>query len=344
MISVSIFHLADAGQRLDRFVRKYLPGAPLGAIFKMLRTGKIKVNTKKKDQTYKLELWDEVSFWLTDIEMDEFKEDSKKATLESRFFEKGISWSLGPLSILYEDEYLMVVNKPAGINVHAGDHKTTESNIIDQVQDYLGWKYDSLTFRPALVHRIDRDTSGCLLIAKDKWVLETLLSELQAHDMEKVYHTIVLGIPTKIQDTIRARLLRIPDAKNEAKVRIDEAGQSATTHYIVLQTFTINASLFSLLECRIETGRTHQIRVHMAHIGHPVLGDKAYGDSSINSYMRRDLGITRQLLHARSLTFVHPKTRKRLKIEAPYPPDFSSILNLDKKHLQQTLSPDIIKA
>ena len=96
-----------------------------------------------------------------------------------------------PLAILYEDEYLMIVNKPPGINVHAGDHKTTESNIIDQVQDYLQGRYDSLTFRPALVHRIDRDTSGCLLIAKDKGALEILLSELQAHDMEKVYHTIV---------------------------------------------------------------------------------------------------------------------------------------------------------
>ncbi len=212
-----------------------------------------------------------------------------------------------PLEILYEDEYLIVVNKPAGINVHAGDHKTNESNIIDQVQDYLHGQYDSLTFRPSLVHRIDRDTSGCLLIAKDKSALEILLTELQAHDMEKVYHTIVVGIPTKRQDTIRARLLRIDNAKNEAKVRVDETGQAAVTHYTVLQTFTTQQS-FSLLECRIETGRTHQIRVHMAHIGHPVLADRAYGDKSINSYARRDLGITRQLLHAQSLTFVHPKT------------------------------------
>lgn len=98
----------------------------------------------------------------------------------------------------------------------------------------------------------------------------------------------------------------------------------------------------SLLECRIETGRTHQIRVHMAHIGHPVLADRAYGDKSINSYVRRDLGITRQLLHAQSLTFVHPKTRKKLTIEAPYPLDFLSILALSKKDLQQIHSPDII--
>jgi RluA family pseudouridine synthase len=345
MMSVPIAHPADAGQRLDRFVRKYLPGAPLGAIFKMLRTGKIKVNAKKKDQTYRLELWDEVSFWLSDADMEGFIQDQKWNT--ASFFS---SWgtkdlpqetSKIPLSILYEDEYLMVVNKPPGINVHAGDHKTTESNIIDQVQDYLGWKYDSLTFRPALVHRIDRDTSGCLLIAKDKWALEILLRELQAHDMEKVYYTIVVWVPTKRQDTIRARLLRIPDAKNEAKVRVDETGQSAVTHYTVLQTIATHQPL-SLLECRIETGRTHQIRVHMAHIGHPVLGDRAYGDPSVNSYARRDLSITRQLLHAQSLTFVHPKTRKKLTVEAPYPTDFLSMVGSDKKDLQQIDSLDII--
>ena len=136
--------------------------------------------------------------------------------------------------------------------------------------------------------------------------------------------------------------MRIPDAKNEAKVRVDEAGQSAITHYTVLQTFTAHQA-FALLECRIETGRTHQIRVHMAHIGHPVLGDKAYGDRSINSYVRRDLGVIRQLLHAQSLTFVHPKTRKKLTVEAPYPSDFLSILDLSKKDLQQVDSPDIIK-
>jgi RluA family pseudouridine synthase len=161
--------------------------------------------------------------------------------------------------------------------------------------------------------------------------------------MEKVYHTIVVGIPTKRQDTIRARLLRIENAKNEAKVRVDEAGQSAVTHYTVLQTITAQQS-FSLLECRIETGRTHQIRVHMAYIGHPVLADRAYGDKSINSYVRRDFRITRQLLHAQSLTFVHPKTRKKLRVEAPYPSDFQSMVSSYKKDLQQMSSPVILDA
>ncbi|MBC7504062.1 RluA family pseudouridine synthase [Candidatus Gracilibacteria bacterium] len=343
MLSLTISHPADAGQRLDRFVRKYLSNAPLGGIFKMLRTGKIKVGGKKKDQTYKLELGDEVTFYLTDSEIKGFTQNEKGNSIY--FLSSGDTKDLLQetqkilLDIIYEDEYLMIVNKPAGINVHAGDHKTTESNIIDQVQDYLQGQYDSLTFRPALVHRIDRDTSGCLLIAKDKGALDILLNKLQSHDIEKIYHTIVVGVPDKQQDTIRARLLRIDNAKNEAKVRVDEAGQSAVTHYKILMNqnnpktlagnFHSKASfLCSLLECRIETGRTHQIRVHMAYIGHPVLADRAYGDKSINSYVRRSLGITRQLLHAYSLTFVHPKTNKKLTIVAPYPSDFVRILEL----------------
>jgi 23S rRNA pseudouridine955/2504/2580 synthase len=337
MVSLTILHPADAWQRLDRFIRKYLPSAPLGWIFKMLRTGKIKVNGKKKDQTYKLEINDEISFWLTDIEISEFRKDITQNIQDQQSEDLSVWNNSISLEILYEDEYLIVLNKAPWINVHAGDHKTKESNVIDQVQDYLKWNYDSLTFRPALVHRIDRDTSGCLLIAKDKSVLETLLSDLQSHKIEKVYHTIVSGVPIKNQDTIRARLLRIENAKSEAKVQVHETGQSAVTHYKVLNTKqlllknseiqkvdTIRISV-SLVECRIETGRTHQIRVHMAHIWYPVIADKAYGNKSINSYIRRNLDIDRQLLHAYSLMFIHPKTQKKLHIIAPYPSDFLKI-------------------
>ena len=324
MISLSIDHSADAGQRLDKFVRKYLPNAPLGAIFKMLRTGKIKVGWKKRDQTYKLEIWDEVTFWLTDSELEQMKWDTKSSAMP---IEKLVLKTSNPLEILFEDEYLMVINKPANINVHPGDHKTTELSVIDLVQDYLKGDYDSLTFRPALVHRIDRDTSWCLLIAKDKWALEFLLRDLQSHTMEKVYHAVVVGEIAKTQDTIRAKLLRIENAKNEAKVRVDEEGQSAITHYRVLKK-KWDIQKLTLVECRIETGRTHQIRVHMAFLGNPILGDKAYGNKSVNSYAKRNFNLSRQMLHARCLSFVHPKTLKKMMIEAPYPPDFLQVFPL----------------
>ncbi len=120
------------------------------------------------------------------------------------------------------------------MNVHPGDHKTDEVSLIDLVQDMLGGKYDSHTFRPSLVHRIDRDTSGCILIAKEKPTLEALLDELQSHKIEKIYHAIVVGIPKEKSGTFNDRLLRIENAKNEAKVRVDEEGQSAITHYRLL--------------------------------------------------------------------------------------------------------------
>lgn len=152
----------------------------------MLRTGKIKVNGKKKDQTYKLEEGDELSFWISDEEIAALKKG------EEGIHEKSTKKTDIPLEVLYEDEYLMVVNKPSDMNVHPGDHKTEEVSLIDLVQDMLAGKYDSLTFKPALVHRIDRDTSGCILIAKEKSTLESLLESLQSHAIEKIYHTIVV--------------------------------------------------------------------------------------------------------------------------------------------------------
>ena len=240
MQKITISHPSDAWQRIDRFCKKYLPNAALGGIYKMLRTGKIKVNGKKKDQTYKIEDGDEITLWMSDEEITGLQVKSgtwKGESLETKSPAKPwtLNVTLSPLAILYEDEHLMVLDKPAWLNVHSWDHKTTESNLIDQVQDYLRGKYDSLTFRPALVHRIDRDTSGCILVAKDKPTLEALLADLQDHKIEKVYHALVSGKPPKEADTIRARLLRIEDARDEAKVRVDEAGQSAVTHYRVVE-------------------------------------------------------------------------------------------------------------
>lgn len=361
MKEISISHPSDAWQRLDKFIKKYLPNAPLGGIYKMLRTGKIKVNGKKKDQTYKIELEDTIQFWFPDEELASLKEEvwsSKEMENQelSKSIPLGTKTKNQELSILYEDEYLLVVNKPAGMNVHPGDHKTKEVSLIELVQDYLGGKHDSLTFKPALVHRIDRDTSGCVLIAKEKETLELLLEQLQTHKIEKVYHAITLWIPEKSVGTIRAKILRIENAKDEAKVRIDENGQNAVTHYKLIESWGISrhtrgrsdpenrnldchvgsstkqksllamTDTFSLFECRIETGRTHQIRVHLSFINCPIIGDKAYGNPSINSFIRRNFGITRQLLHAFRLSFIHPKTKKALQVEAPYPEDFRILI------------------
>lgn len=318
MQSLTIESSSDAEQRIDKFLKKYLPLAPLSGIYKWLRTGKIKVNRKKVEQTYKIEIGDCIDVHLSLEEIQNFQKSSESSPIETQ---KSISQKI---SILYEDDHLLILNKAPGINVHPGDHKTKEVSLIEMVQDYLWKKYDTLSFRPSLVHRIDRDTSGVIMIAKDKPTLEKILWLLQWGKIEKIYHTIVLWAPNKPRDTINAKLLRKENAKDEAKVQVHEDWQEAITHYK-----TINANIrnkYALLEVQIETGRTHQIRVHLSFIGHPIIGDKSYGNLSENSFAKREYAVHRQLLHAYKLRFIHPDTKKLFEVTAPYHDDMNHLL------------------
>jgi len=233
MQTIQILHDGDADQRLDKFLKKYFPNIALGGLYKFLRTGKIKVNGKKKDQTYRLQINDTITLFFQDEEIDTFR------SIQSDTPQKPSDPTESPIRqrILYEDEYILILNKPPKMNVHSGDHKTTEVSLIELVHDYLGSKYSTLTFKPSLVHRIDRDTSGCILIAKDKKALDILLRDLQSHTIEKIYHTLVAWIPEIPRDTIRYKLLRIENAQNESKIRVDNSGQSAITHYKILKEY-----------------------------------------------------------------------------------------------------------
>lgn len=318
MKTISLSHESDTNQRFDKFIKKYFCGAPLGGLYKMIRTGKIKVNNKKKPLSYRLELGDEIQCFISDEEFDLFRGNQKKV--------QHISWKQ-KLDILYQDEYLMVINKPAGINVHPWDYKTKEVSLIQQIHDTLGEKYNSLTFRPSLVHRIDRNTSGCILVALEKSTLTNLLSQLQNHTIQKIYHTIVVGVPQSKQWKITDKILRIENARNEAKVRVDPKWQKATTFYTTLDTSKVDNFDISLLECRLETGRTHQIRVHLSNYNCPILWDESYGNKKANSYFWRHFSVSRQLLHARKLEFIHPKTHKKIMVKAPYTKDFSNLIH-----------------
>jgi 23S rRNA pseudouridine955/2504/2580 synthase len=322
LISIAIDNPSDTWQRIDKFLRKYLPNAPLWGIFKWLRTGKIKVNNKKVDQTYRTLIDDEIAFYFTEAEMTAFRLD------QSIQREMGSESKKQVLQTLYEDSSLLIINKPPALNVHPSDHKSNEASLIELVQDMLWDEYNTLSFKPSLVHRIDRDTSGCIMIAKEKKALEKLLSLLQEGKIKKTYHTIVIGYPTPTKGTINTKLLRIENAKDEAKVRVDESWQKAITHYEILEESIMEK--YCLLECSIETGRTHQIRVHLSSIGCPILWDKSYGNAKENSFARRQYNIGRQLLHAYSLTFPHPVSGKSITVLAPYMKDMDNLLQKNK--------------
>lgn len=310
----------DADQRLDRFLKKILPNASLGFLYKLIRKGNIKINTLEKKKTkqakeYKLQVGEDVQIFLGDSEIEELQKQEKKATFVSQ------NEKLHTSSIVYEDETLLVVNKNPGLNVHPGDHKTTEVSLIDQVHDYFSGKHDSFTFKPSLAHRIDRDTSGIIMIAKEKQMLMRLTSDFKKKEaLKKTYFCLVLGKMSRSSGTIRKKLQRIEDAQNENKVQVSEQGQEAITHYKVLDEYTLQLpqgeQIVTALEVTIETWRMHQIRVHMEALWNPIIWDKPYGNKKLNAYFSKHYQINRQMLHAWKIEFFHVGKNKSMKLEA----------------------------
>ncbi len=313
----------DANQRLDKFLKKLLPLATRGLLYKLNRTNKIKVNKKREDNEYKLQIWDEVKIFLLDDDFDQLSKEIIKTP--GLLLNPGVR--LDKKDIVFEDNFLLVVNKPAGINVHPGDHKTKETNLISQVQDYLWDKLNSLTFKPSLAHRIDRDTSGIVIIAKKKDILTRLVEDFKNHkNIRKYYLALVSGSLDKKEWIIDKKLERIENAKNENKVQISENGLKAITHYKVLEELKYKNEIFSLLEVEIKTGRMHQIRVHLTYIWHPVIWDKTYWNKPLNHYLQKELWITRQFLHASKIEFTHYWTWKKITLEARLKEDMKNVL------------------
>ena len=238
--------------------------------------------------------------------------------------EKGMSAPLPekiPLKIIFEDEFLLVIDKPPGMVVHpaAGSESGTVVNAL--LAAYPGFE-NSFTdkTRPGIVHRLDKDTSGCLLIAKKQRILEKLSASFKKHRVTKTYTAIVCGHFRQPTGTISADIGRHPvNRKKMAVIEEGEGGKSAVTHYKVIKELHISGTPASLLEIQIETGRTHQIRVHMNYLHHPVAGDTIYGGN-------RKIPATRQLLHASELIFPHPKTGEIITCEAVLPNDFQKYL------------------
>ena len=314
----------DANQRLDKFLKKFFPSATRSLIYKFNRKDKIKIKFegsewkfKKRDNEYKLQIWDEVKIFLTDDEFDILS--SPQPSPEGEGVDSKDKFDKN--DIVFEDADLLVINKNSWINVHPWDHKTNESNVIAQIQDYLWDKLNSLTFKPSLIHRIDRDTSGILMIWKTKNMLVRLVNDLKDHEkVKKTYYAIVLWKLSRKKWTIKKNLLRIEDAKNENKVQVSDKWLTAVSHYKVLKEHILQTEqwvlILSEVEIKIETGRMHQIRVHMASIWNPIIWDKTYWDKKLNSFFERNYGLKRQALHSRKIEFFHYTREKTMELEA----------------------------
>ena len=228
-----------------------------------------------------------------------------------------------PLTIVFEDEHLLVVDKPAGLVVHpaAGN---LDGTLVNALLHHCVGKLSGIggVARPGIVHRIDKDTSGLLVVAKTDVAHEGLAKQFAAHSIDRRYLAIVSGVPKSSGGTVDAPLAR--SATNRKKIAIvgGSRGKRAVTHWKRLELLRDSA----LVECRLETGRTHQVRVHMASIGHPLLGDPVYGRSGkTHGKLLKDLGFDRQALHAAELGFMHPVTKSRLSFASPMPPDMQEL-------------------
>jgi 23S rRNA pseudouridine1911/1915/1917 synthase len=229
-----------------------------------------------------------------------------------------------PLTILFEDEHLLVVDKPAGLVVHpaAGN---LDGTLVNALLHHCAGKLSGIggVARPGIVHRIDKDTSGLLVVAKTDVAHEGLAKQFAAHSIDRRYLAIVSGVPTVSVGTVDAPLAR--SAANRKKIAIVEGdrGKRAVTHWKRLKVLRDAA----LVECRLETGRTHQVRVHMASIGHALIGDPVYGRAGkAHGRLLKELQFHRQALHAAELGFTHPVTKRHLSFSSPMPPDMQELL------------------
>jgi len=288
------------GQRLDNYLLKQLKGVPKSHIYRIIRKGEVRVNKGRKKAEYKLQLEDIVR-------IPPIKTASEKVIKPSDNLIDVLNQS-----ILYEDNGLMILNKHHGMAVHGG------SNVSVGLIEALKTKYKQPI---ELVHRLDRSTSGCLILAKKRSVLKALHEQLVHHQMEKCYIALVKNSWSKKRHTVDA-----PIYQNSRYSVIDAKGKQAVSHFHPLKNFQKDDFSASLVEVVIETGRTHQIRVHAKYADHPIAQDDKYGDRLFDKVMK-EKGLNRLFLHAKSVTFTNPMTNEIQKVVAPLPIELENFLN-----------------
>ena len=287
------------GQRLDNYLLKHLKGVPKSHVYRVIRKGEVRVNKGRKKAEYKLQLDDVVR--IPPIRVSESGQVEASDNLKQLLTD----------SVLYEDKGLLIINKPSGLAVHSGSGVT-----IGVIEALRSMYKDPVE----LVHRLDRATSGILLIAKKRSVLKNLHEQLSQHQMEKRYTALVKGTWSKKRHTIDAPLYQ-----NSRYTVVDAKGKEAISHFQPLKNFHQQDFEASLVEVLIETGRTHQIRAHAKHAGHPIAGDDKYGDPRFDAEIKTK-GLKRLFLHAHQLTFTNPLTNEIQKVQAPLTQDLQDFL------------------
>ena len=287
----------DAGKRLDAYLAEALPELTRSAAARLLEEGQVTCGGRPAAKNTRLQGDETVCVTLPDPEpLEAVAQDI-------------------PLDVVYEDSDVIVVNKPKGLVVHpAPGHP--DGTLVNALLHHCGQSLSGVggALRPGIVHRIDRDTSGLIIAAKNDFAHQKLSAQLQDHTLSRIYRCIVVGNLRQDSGTVDAPIGRHPTDRK--KMAVVANGRSAVTHWTVLERF----SGFTYVECRLETGRTHQIRVHMAHIGHPILGDTVYGAK------KPVPGLQGQCLHAVGLRFLHPRTGEPVELWCDLPEAFQAQL------------------
>ncbi|ARC85256.1 pseudouridine synthase, RluA family protein [Clostridium argentinense CDC 2741] len=295
----------DINKRLDVFISEKLEGKSRSYVQGLIEEEKVKVNEKLKKSNYKLKLNDLVIVDVPEVTALEIEKQDI------------------PLDILYEDNDVIVINKPQDMVVHPapGNYSGTLVNaLLYHCNDLSGING---VVRPGIVHRIDKDTSGILVIAKNDNAHNRLAEQLKEHSMTRTYYALVEGKLKEDSGTINAPIGRHPVERIKMAV-VKNNGKESITHYKVLERF----NHYTLVKCNLETGRTHQIRVHMAYIGHPLVGDTVYG------FKKQKFKLQGQVLHAKELGFIHPTTNEYMKFISNIPKYFEDLLgNLRKSDI-----------
>lgn len=291
------FEVESDSKRIDAYLSEKLEDTSRVAIQRLVTNGKVLVNGKTVKASYKVQAGDKI-----EVEEEVPVEISLKA--------QNI-----PLDIIYEDKDIIVVNKPKGMVVHPANGNP-DGTLVNAIMAICK---DSLSgiggeIRPGIVHRLDKDTSGLLIVAKNDKAHINMSEQIKNREVKKIYIALVRGVVSENEATINMPIGR--STKDRKKMAVRKDGKEAVTHFKVLKRY----NKYTLLEVKIDTGRTHQIRVHMAEIGHPVVGDMVYSNG------KNEFGVEGQMLHAKSLDFRHPITGKQMHLEAELPEYFEKVI------------------